>query len=177
MREHRLTRDRHKWRPIPVVGLALALATTLVACTEPPEVGPEIGNMAPDFTLQTVDGENVTLSDFRGKVVIVNFWLSDCKGCVDELPHMQAVLDKRPDRGLVVLAINVTENAAIVKEFVDSRAFTFPVLLDPNGQVSIDYGGLGVPTTFFVDSEGIVRAIEHGAFLSPDELEELLDAL
>jgi len=169
--------NRHKWYSILITGLALALASSVVACTEPPEVGIEVGNTAPDFTLQTVHGESITLSAFRGKIVVVNFWLTDCIGCTDELPHMQAVFDKWPDGELMVLAINVTESAAIVKEFVDSQGFTFPILLDRNGQVSMDYGGLGVPTTFFIDRKGIVRAIKHDAFLSPDEIESTVDSL
>ena len=147
------------------------------ATLTPIQVGPEVGMRAPDFTLQTIDGESVTLGDFRGKTVMVNVWVTQCEGCVDELPHFQAVFDKRSREELAVLAINTTEDPAIVKEFVNSQGFTFPVLVDPQGQIAESYGRFGAPTTFFIDGEGIVRAIEHGAFLSPEEIEKLLDAL
>ena len=169
--------NKHKWYSMPIIGLALALASSLTACAEPPEVGTEVGNIAPDFTLQTIDGETVTLSDFRGKTVMVNIWLTDCKGCVDEMVHIQAVFDKWSDKELMILAINTTDSAATVKEFVNSRGFTFPILVDPHGQVSGDYCKFGAPTTFFIDGKGIVKAIQQSAFLSPDEIESILEAL
>ena len=157
MREHRSTAKKHKWYPLPILGLALALATTLVACTEPPEVGPEIGNIAPDFTLQTVDGESVTISDSRGKTVIVNVWVTQCEGCVDELPHFQAVFDKRSREELAVLAINSTEDPAAVKEFVNSQGFTFPVLVDPQGRSPRATAGLGRPRLSLSTAKGLSR--------------------
>lgn len=169
--------NKHKWHSILIIGLALMLAGLLIACAEEPEVGLEIGNIAPDFTLQTIDGETLTLSDFRGKIVMVNIWLTDCKGCVDEMVHIQAVFDKWSDEELMILAINATDSAATVKEFVNSQRFTFPILEDPHGQVSRDYYKFGAPTTFFIDGKGIVKAIQQSAFLSPDEIESILEAL
>ena len=169
--------NKHKWHSILIIGLALMLAGLLIACAEEPEVGLEIGKFAPDFTLQTIDGETVTLSDFQGKTVMVNIWLTDCKGCVDEMVHIQAVFDKWSDKELMILAINTTDSAATVKEFVNSQRFTFPILVDPHGQVSRDYCKFGAPTTFFIDGKGIVKAIQQSAFLSPDEIESILEAL
>ena len=169
--------NKHKWHSILIIGLALALASSLTACAEPPEVGTEVGNIAPDFTLQTIDGETVTLSDFRGKIVMVNIWLTDCKGCVDEMPHIQAVFDTWSDEELMILAINATDSAVTVKEFINSQGFTFPILVDPHRQVSGDYCQFGAPTTFFIDGKGVVKAIQHNAFLSPDEIECILDTL
>jgi len=168
----------YKRHSILIIALALVLTNWATACAEPPaEGGLEIGKTAPDFTLQTIDGESVTLSDFRGKTVIVNIWVMQCEGCVDELPHFQAVFDKRSREELAILAINSTEDPAAVKEFANSRGFTFPILVDPAGQVVESYGRFGAPTTFFIDGEGIVEAIKHGAFLSPDEIESTLDSL
>ena len=153
------------------------LASLLIACAEEPEVGLEIGNIAPDFTLQTIDGNTVTLSDFRGKIVMVNIWVADCEGCMDEMAHMQAVFDKWSDEELMILAINATDSAVTVKESINDRGLTFPILVDQRGQVSGDYRKFGAPTTFFIDGKGIVKAIQHSAFLSPDEIESILDAL
>ena len=153
------------------------MASLLIACAEEPEVGLEIGNIAPDFTLQTIDGETVTLSDFRGKIVMVNIWVADCEGCMDEMAHMQAVFDKWSDEELMILAINATDSVVTVKESVNGRGLTFPILVDPHGHVSGDYCKFGAPTTFFIDGKGVVKAIQHNAFLSPDEIECILDTL
>jgi len=169
--------NKHKWCSIPIIALGLVLASLLIACAEVPEVGLEIGNRAPDFTLQTIDDETVALSDFRGKIVMVNIWLTDCKGCVDEMAHIQAVFDRWSDEELTILAINTADSAASVREFVNSHGITFPVLVDPQGQLSSDYCKFGAPTTFFIDGKGIVKAIQPSAFLSPDEIESILETL
>jgi len=134
--------NKRNWHSILIVGLALMLAGLLIACAEEPEVGLEIGNIAPNFTLQTIDGETVTLSDFRGKIVMVNIWLTDCKGCVDEMAHIQAVFDECSDEELMILAINATDSAVTVKEFVNSRGFTFPI--------PVSYTHLTLPTSDLV---------------------------
>ena len=197
--------NRHKRYLIVLMGLTLVCASLVVACSEsatvgseidnhasdrtlqttddnfptlsgPSEIGTEIGNCAPDFTLQTIKGESVTLSDFRGKIVMVNFWLIDCKGCVDEMPHIQAVFDKWPADELAVLAINGGDAGPGVQNLVDNQGFTFPVLLDPRGEVCMNYGR-GAPTTFFIDGHGIIRAIKDGAFQGPDEIESMVESL
>lgn len=164
---------------ILLVGLTIALTGLVAACTEEPEADIEMGNIAPDFTLQAIDGESLSLSDFLGKKIILNVWVVGCKGCVDEMPHFQEVFDKWSHDELAIVAINIdtAESTEAVKEFVNSQGLTFPVLLDPNGQVSEDYGRFGAPTTFFIDGKGILKEIEHGAFRSPDEIENILDSL
>jgi len=159
------------------MGLSLMAVSLITACTKPPDVGPEIGNSAPDFTLKTITGENVALSDSKGKIVIINFWMTGCKGCVNEMSHIQTVFNRWSDKKLTILAINVMESTTIVKDFVSSQELTFTILLDPNGQVSRDYGGLGVPTTFLIDGKGIIKAIKHSVFQSPDEIENMLESL
>lgn len=140
-------------------------------------IGPEIGMRAPDFTLYTIDGEELTLSDFRGKMVMVNFWLSGCKPCVVEMPHLQAVFKNWSDEGLVILAINVRESAETVQSFIDSQGLTFPVLLDSEGVVDEVYQPSLFPTTFFIDAEGIIRQVQEGRFHSQQEIESILESL
>jgi len=140
-------------------------------------VGSEVGMYAPDFTLPGIDGQNVTFSDFRGKAVILNFWLSYCGPCVHEMPYIQRVFDSRSDEGLVVLAINVRESADAVRSFVDSHGLTFPVLLDSEGAVDEVYQPPVFPTTFFVDADGIIGEVKEGRFDSPEEIEEILESL
>jgi peroxiredoxin len=170
--------------------MAVALSTILVisGCATPSgpeveeqtpdipkltEVGPEIGNLAPDFTLQTIDGQSVTLSDFRGKMVMLVFWVMECKECIYELPHIQAIFDEEPTDRLTILTVNVDNAVTEVQEFVDTNKYTFPVLLDLDAEVCIDYRR-GAPTTFFIDANGIIREIRDETFESRDEIEGIL---
>ena len=154
-----------------IVSVALIITGCAPSC-------PEIGGQAPDFTLNTVDGESVTLSDFRGNPVMVNFWSTRCVPCVMEMPLIQAVYDERSNQGLVVLAINMGDSATTAKEFVTSRGLTFPVLLDPRMTVFQKYClPQAIPITLFINAEGIYKAGKAGAFQSLDQIESLLDAL
>jgi peroxiredoxin len=140
------------------------------------ETSPQIGNVAPDFTLQSVDGKNITLSDFQGKTVLLNFWMSSCDACVSELPYLQTVSDNRTDQQVVILAINCGESSQTVHSIVDPLKPSFPMLLDPEGKVCTAYKR-GAPTAFLIDGNGIIRAIKDDAFESPGEVESMLDSL
>ena len=140
------------------------------------ETGPEIGNLAPDFTLQTINGQGITLNESRGKTVLLNFWVNSCAACVDEMPYFQTVFDEQANEELVVLAINCGESSQTVKSIVDGLELTFPMLLDPDGKVCTAYKH-GAPTTFLIDSNGIIRAIKDDVFQNPEEIETMLDSL
>ena len=140
-------------------------------------VGFQVGNRAPAFTLQNLDGDDVTLSNFRGKIVMVNFWATWCGPCKDEMPHIQAVFDSRPDDDLAILTINLQETAEAVQSFVDSEGFTFPVLLDPEGEAAGSYSVSEIPRTFFIDAEGIIQERRLGPFSSQEQIETILDSL
>jgi len=139
-------------------------------------VSPEIGNVAPDFTLQTTDGQSITLSKFRGKTVLLNFWVSSCPACVTEMPYFEAVFDKQTNKGLVIVAINCGETSQTVHNIVDGLKLTFPILLDPDGKVCTDYKR-GAPTTFIIDGNGIIKAIKDDAFQSSEEIMNMLDSM
>ena len=139
------------------------------------ETGPEIGKRAPDFTLPTIDGQSATLSESRGKTVLLNFWVSSCPACVDEMPYFQTVFDGQTNEELVVLAINCGESSQIVKSAVDGLGLTFPMLLDPDGRVCTDYKR-GAPTTFLIDGNGIITATRDEVFQSPEEIKTMLDS-
>lgn len=144
--------------------------------TTKPKVAPEIGSLAPDFTLRTVYGQVVNLNQLRGKTILLNFWVTKCRACLDELPHLQRIASKRTDDRLVVLAVNCGENNMTVLGTVESLKLSFPVLLDPDSEVCATYGR-GCPTTFIIDNDGIIKAIKDDAFQSADEIEKLLDSL
>jgi peroxiredoxin len=139
----------------------------------------EIGNPAPDFQLDNLDGQSISLSDSRGRLVLVNFWASWCPPCRSEMPFIQNIFtDKKwAEEGLIVLAIDIGESPSTVREFVKKEGLTFPVLLDIEREVSIEYYVRAIPTTYFIDREGIIRAIKIGAFSDLPEIERTLNKI
>lgn len=138
---------------------------------------PEVGRRAPDFTLESLEGEPVSLSSFQGRPVVINFWASWCPPCREEMPHLQAAVEADPE--LVVLAVDATHTerrAEDVVAFVEHHGLTFPVALDPDGAVNELYLVRALPTSYFVDRSGIIRARYLGA-LTPRTLEENLKGI
>jgi peroxiredoxin len=121
---------------------------------------PVVGEPAPDFALERVDtGELVRLSDYRGKTVLLNFWATWCAPCRFEMPEFQEVYEERlPDDDFVVLAVDVQEPDRPVQAFLDDLGLTFPVAMDRTGSVMQHYAVPGLPATFFIDPDGILRA-------------------
>lgn len=115
----------------------------------------ELGGPAPGFTLQTLDGKTASLSDYKGKVVLVNFWASWCQPCREEMPAIEQAYETYKDQGLVVLGVNLKEKTVPVQGFVDNYKLTFPILMDTDNAVAIDlYKVKPIPTSFFIDREG-----------------------
>ncbi len=120
-----------------------------------------VGSQAPDFVLETLAGENLSLADVRGQVAILNFWATWCAPCRLEMPALQSRFEKYDGR-LRVLAINFDEPRPDVQAFVDELGLTFDVLLDPGAEVQELYRIRGYPTSYFVDADGFIRAIHIG---------------
>jgi len=137
----------------------------------------EQASYAPDFTLPTIDGESVTLSDSRGKPVMLTFWAIQCPACGLQAPYIQAFYDEWSSEKIAVLTIDVGDSVAVAQDFVSSQGFTYPVLLDPQSRVAQAYGIPGVPVTFFINTEGIAKAYKIGPFQSPEEIESALDTV
>lgn len=123
-------------------------------------VGPRVGQVAPDFTLQTLDQQNVELSAYHGKPVLINFWATWCVPCQTEMPAIDAVARAHP--GLVVLAVDSMEGSVLVQRFQDQHPYSFRPLLDPTGEVVARYRVEGLPTSFFIAPNGTIRAINVG---------------
>lgn len=142
-----------------------------------PAQSPQVGEPAPDFEFQDSKEQTTYLSDFSGEVVLVNFWATWCGPCTYEMPFIQQVYDEWMGTGLVVLAINIGESADTVTSFVEEHGFSFPVLLNTNREVAERYSIEYIPTTFFIDEDGIIQYIEVGAFQSQEAIESRLSQL
>lgn len=114
----------------------------------------EVGKLAPDFTLKNLKGEEVSLSDYKGKIVLINFWATWCVYCDKEMPDMQRLSEENDD--LVILAVDVREKKKIVENYIEKGGYDFEVVLDEDGKVSMDYLVSGFPTSYFVDKDGIL---------------------
>jgi len=128
------------------------------------EPAPIAGHPAPDFTLRTLDGDQVSLSDFRGQPVIINFWATWCGPCRIEMPEFQEAFAEHQADGLIVLGVNLTERDSInaVPGFLDEFGLTFPVVLDEAGEVANTYKVFGQPASIFVDQNGDVHQVFYG---------------
>ena len=123
----------------------------------------KVGELAPDFVLKAPSGELVSLSDFRGKTVILNFWATWCPPCRAEMPDFQEAFEARAaDDDFVILAVDLDEAAGEVQGFVDEFELTFPIAIDTGKEVASQYGVLGLPATFFIDTDGVVRSFNLG---------------
>jgi len=112
--------------------------------------------------LSDLNGETVNLSDYKGQVVMVNFWASWCPPCTAELPTIEAFYQAHQADGFVVLAVNAHENPADVRGFINSKGFTFPVLLDMDSGVMDSYGIRALPMSFIIDKDGNIQYIHRG---------------
>ena len=117
----------------------------------------------PDFTLPLLTGENGTLSAYKRKVVILNFWATWCQPCRAEMPSMETLYQRFKNRGLEILAVDLGEDTATIRQFVRSNRYTFPVLMDENGKVSSLYGIEVIPTTYIIDRGGKIIATIIGS--------------
>lgn len=113
---------------------------------------------APDFTLPDPNGKKVSLKNFRGKVVFLNFWATWCEGCREEMPSMERLYREFKGKGLEVVAVNVKEQRPAAMAFYKKLQLTYPVVLDSEGEVGLLYGAFGLPVTYLIDRKGVVLA-------------------
>jgi len=135
---------------------------------------PAVGTLVEDFHLTDLEGKSQSLSQYRGKIVLVNFWATWCKPCTTEMPAMQAMYDKLRDKGFVVLAINELEDEAKVREHVKHYGHTFPVLMDRDNKVANQFGVFGLPVSVFIDQEGRAQEYIKGGLLTEQKIEEIV---
>jgi peroxiredoxin len=140
------------------------------------QTGIQKGDKAVDFTLERMDGEVTKLSDYKGKKVILNFWATWCPPCKAEMPHMEKFYQENKEHNVVILAVNLTaseSDESNVRAFIKDYRLTFPVLMDTDGRIGDTYQAISIPTTYFIDSNGIIQQKLVGP-MSKDTLEDLI---
>lgn len=177
---------QRRWEIVMAVSLTAAIIWTVVSRV-PSAVGtplssspsPREGFFAPDFNLDSLQGEPVQLSDLRGKIVVVNFWTTWCPPCREETPALESAYGSYRDRGLVMLGVNLTDQDSLkdVESFVQEFRLTYPILLDRDGAVGLLYQLNGLPTTFFISREGIIRTVVIGGPMSETFIRSKIEAL
>jgi peroxiredoxin len=138
-------------------------------------VGTSIGQRAPDFQGQTLDGETVRLSDLKGEIVVLNEFASWCAPCLLETPYLVTASQSNPD-GVVFVGLNVLENSSAVSAYKDEFQVPYPLVLDPQGEITDIYKPVGIPTSWFIDAEGIVRYVHSGP-MTGEMIQQTVDSI
>jgi peroxiredoxin len=138
-----------------IIGLLLAALSWVVVDTIHERIV-EIGDKAPDFTVTTDNGRNITRANFGGKVLVLNFWATWCPPCIDELPSLNEFQRSLADSGVVVLGVSVDKNERTYKEFLKRARVAFMTARDPEAAISASYGTFKYPETYIIDSRGEV---------------------
>ena len=132
--------------------------------TQSPRIGLHVGDRAPDFTLTDLSGKKVSLSDYRGRPVMINFWYSSCLDCANESATMQRYYTSPQAKSerFTILAVNLVDDEGTIQDFMQQRNLTYPVVMDDHEQVSVMYHAWEVPMSYFIDPEGIIQSIQIG---------------
>jgi len=164
-----------------VIALVWALSGQSAQTALPP-VG-EVNKPAPDFALPGLDGKDVRLSDYRGKVVLVNFWGTWCEPCKDETPALQAIHQRLGDQGLVIIGVDLRnqersgpDGVADVRAFTERYGVTYPIALDVAGEMARAFQIYPIPTSFFIDPSGKIRYVRAGP-IAAQEIEPIFKQL
>lgn len=161
------------WRDLFLLSACFLLFLLMGMGSRPPQAG----SPAPDFTLQDLEGRPVRLADYKGKVVLINFWATWCEPCKKEMPEIQAAYEQHKGEGFVVLGINFGEKPKGAEKLVKAMGLTFPILIDRKVEVAERYGVINLPVTFFIDRDGIIRERVFGGTLTKESIGEIFRRL
>ncbi len=158
-----------------VLFLLVSIAFTLL--TGMAKRPPLIGGLVPQFQLETLSGSPAKISDYRGKVILLNFWASWCTPCKAEMPEIQAAYESFKDKDFVVLGINFGEKPKEAEKLVKEMGLTFPILLDREVEVAERHQVVSLPVTFFIDPKGIIKERVFGGTLTKKDIEAAIQRL
>ena len=172
--------ERLKWRLPALLGIVILGLLVVQSCASavpdktiertpgPPPADklaavPEVGRRAPDFTLTDLDGNQIRLSDLRGKVVFINFWATWCPPCRAEMPEIEAIHQEYKSKDVVVIGVDILESENVVRDLVEQGGYTWTFVIDTTGEMSSSYKVNAIPSSYFIDREGVIRAVNIGA--------------
>ncbi len=160
-----------------ILAVTTLILTAMIGCGT--SQIPQIGDKAPAFTLESIDGKNISLSDFQGKTVLIVFTSVNCKECEIQMPFLVGAYQKESGNLAVLDIYHMIFDPRLVKDYVTNKQFTtFPALPDPNNVVANAYGATRYPpTNFIIDSAGIIKYKKIGRFQSQEEIEDILKSL
>ena len=130
-----------------------------------------------DFTLEDMDGNKLTLSDFKGKTILLNFWATWCGPCKYEMPFIEKLYQDTKDSDFVIITVNLQETKLIVSKFMTDNKYHFPVWLDSKGDVANQYGVSGIPLSLLINKDFKIVSAHEGAMESYEILKEFVDQL
>ncbi|NIS81067.1 MAG: redoxin domain-containing protein [Anaerolineales bacterium] len=165
------------WPKILAYGIVLAILGLLGWGLVQGYAGPRSEGPAPDFTLNTFDGEQITLSDLRGQVVVINFWASWCPPCRDEAPYLESSWRKYKDQGVVFLGVDYVDTETKARAYIAEFDITYPNGPDIGTNIAQAYRIQGVPETFFVGKDGTLRGVKVGPLFPPELDEKMVELL
>lgn len=143
--------------------------------------GVSVGDEAYDFSLLDREGNEIKLSALKGKVIFINFFTTWCSFCKQEMPHIQEVYDQYKDKDIVILAVDVLAAEKVdiegVNKFIDELGYTFPILYDVDGTISVRYNVSALPTTYIIDKEGFIADFIEGAMDKKTMVEKIENVL
>ncbi len=141
---------------IALSGMAFSLMLALSVQAE------DLSGPAPEFALKAMDGKTVRLSDYKGQVVMINFWASWCGPCREEMPILEDMYNTYKKAGFVLLGVTIDERVSDAKNFLDKSPVSFPVLLDTKGKVADLYNNRAMPSSYFIDRKGNLAHLHKG---------------
>jgi len=157
-----------------IVVIAICSVTLMAGCTK--DRSWKVGERAPEISVLDLKDQTVKLSDFRGQVVVLRFWATGCQACVAGMPVLDRFSRRYRERGLALLAVNMANQKALVEAFAKGLKLSYPVLLDPALIAAKKYGVRSVPTTYFIDKNGIAVKAVIGE-VTQELFEKSVDAL
>lgn len=158
---------------LAAASILIIVILALAACSGGSGPGVQIGSPAPDFTLRDLNGQSISLSNFLGKAVLINFWSTTCPPCVEEMPYFEALHQDWENRNdIVLITVNMGEDSTRVKNFIQSKNYTFPVLLDGSFEAAQKYRVQYTPTTVLIGKDGTVKFSISGPFKDKAAIEK-----